>query len=184
MSADACKKPRRRLHAKKATERAILGEVCVLNVIDDDGVVGRIKAIVGHSPLDRKMMNDRGLNNGDILVMDLFKERHNRFWGLWHKLGEFLANNVDELAGMTAHDALKKVQLTARIYCQLSDFELEDGQVLRHWTTKSLNFADTDESTAQEVWTQLCDKIAERYFPDWTSEQVSEAAEFWERQQA
>lgn len=174
------KVPRRRAAKKKPTERAIM--MTVLRVIDPE-TGESIKALVPSYALDRRALNDRGLRLGDQVLTDVFKDRNPRFWRKFHALSTFLAENVDDLSGMKSHDALKKVQLDARVYCELQDFVLEDGTVLRHWTTKSLNFDDTDETAAEEIWQQLCDYVAGQYFPDWDAEQVKLAASHWERQQ-
>lgn len=162
----------------------MLGVKQVLQVIDEDsGEIVRVVAIVPYSPLDRRMLNEMKIGKDDVLVMDIFKERNRRFYGLWHKLAEFVAANVEEFNGLRQHDMLKKLQLDARVHCELADFVLEDGTVLRHWVPKSLNFFDTDETQAQEIWHAICGYVAGTYFPDWTREQVEEAAEYWERQQ-
>jgi hypothetical protein len=169
--------PRRRLKKSKPTERAVIG--LVRKVIDPD-TGEEIKAIVGYTPMDKRLMQEMQLRVGDIVVMDIFKERNRRFWGLWHKLAEFVADNTEEYNGLRQHDMLKQLQLDARVHCELRDFTLEDGSTLRAWQPKSLNFFDTDETEAQAIWMQLCGYVARRFFFEWTPEQVAEAAEFWE----
>lgn len=174
------KVPRRRAAKKKPTERAIM--MTILRLVDPE-TGEQIKALVPSFPIDRRVLNDRGLRLGDQVLVDTFKDRNPRFWRKFHALSIFLAENVEDLSGMRAHDALKKVQLDARVYCELSDFALEDGTVLRHWVAKSLNFDDTDETTAEEIWQQLCDYVAREYFPDWSDDQMKQAVTYWERQQ-
>lgn len=177
------KVPRRRLAKKKPSERAILGTVRVLNVVDDTGEIIRMKAITPAYALDVREFNDRGLRNGDTVFLDIFKERNPRFWRKFHKLSQFLIGNVDELEGLKAHDALKRVQLECRAHCELVDaVSTADDKHYMIWQPRSLNFDDTDETVAEEVWNQMCDHVARKYFPDWDNAQIEAACEFWERQ--
>lgn len=170
------KAPRRRLHKKKPTERAIMGEIVTLMDPESGELV---KCIVPAHLLDKRAMNDRGLRVGDLVLMDVFKDRNPRFWRLFHALSGFVAENVEDMNGLRHHDALKKLQLDGNIHCEMATFILEDGSKLLHRAPKSLNFDDTDETEAAQIWEQLCDHVASTYFADWDSDTVAQAAEHW-----
>lgn len=142
-----------------------------------------VSCFVPAYPLDRAAVRDRGIKINDLVMMDVFRDRNPRFWRKFHKLASFLADNVEELGGLQAHDALKKVQLDSRVWCEVADFVLEDGQVLRHWVTKSLAFDVADDIVAEEVWNGIVDHVVKTYFPDWDRDQVAEATSYWEREQ-
>lgn len=187
--------PRRRLAKKKPSERALMGVVRVVDIIGEGGEIVRTKGVFPAYPLDRREMNDRGFRDGDVLLMDFFKDRNPRFWRKFHALSFFISENVAEMEGLRAHTALKKVQLEARQHCELVAIEptKETAALLaeaglpalgwQQWSTKSLNFDDTDEALAESVWEGLCDYVARTYFKDWDASQVAEAAAFWEREQ-
>lgn len=178
--ADAKKVPRRRAKLKKPTERAILA---VARKLVDPDTGEEVKAFVPAYPMDRRAMNEAKVRLNDMVLIDVHLDRNPRFWRLFHAMGGWLADNTDDLAGLSAHDALKAMQLNSRVWCELADFVLEDGTTVRHWTTKSLSFASAGEDVAQEVWTRMCDHVAEKYLPDMTPEQVAEVVAFWERDQ-
>ena len=169
---------RRRKHKTKPSERAILGVVRAMVDPETGELVG---CFCPAYPIDRHVMRERGLRTGTFVTMDVFEERHGKFWRLWHQLAGFVADNVEAMNGLKAHDALKRIQLDAKLHCELADFHLEDGTVLRHFVPKSLNFEDTDEGAAQEIWDGLCDYIARTYFAGWDQDQVAEAAAHWAR---
>lgn len=182
------KAPRRRNHKKKPTEKAIMGQIVTL--MDPDG--GElIKCIVPAYLLDKRAMNDRGLRVGDFVLMDVFKDRNPRFWRLFHALSGFVAENVEDMNGLRHHDALKKLQLDGNIYCQFEIIEPDPGtaELLRQaglpvtgWhkrVAKSLNFDDTDETEAAQIWEELCDYVAKTYFAGWDSDTVAQAADHW-----
>lgn len=170
------KAPRRRKHKIDPTEKAIMGMVTRLV---DPSTGEEVKCIVPAYPLDRKAMNDRGLRVGDIVLMDVFKDRNPRFWRLFHALSGFVAENVEVMNGLRHHDALKTLQLDGNIHCEMATFTLEDGTKLLHRVPKSLNFDDTDETEAAQIWQQLCDYVASTYFADWDADTVAEAADHW-----
>lgn len=177
MAKENLKLPRRRKHKEFPSERAILG---VVRKLMDPETGEEFKCITPAYAPDRKAMNECKLAIGEILVMDWYVERNRKFWRLWHALGGFVAENHEEFNGLTHHDCLKKIQLGARVHCELADFVLEDGTTMRHWTTKSFNFRDVSETMAGEIWERICDYVAETFFPDWTPDQVNDAAAMWQ----
>lgn len=173
------KKPsRRRAHKKKPTERAILGEV---RKLVDPATGEEVKAIVGYYPVDKRELRERGLHLGDVVVMDVYKERNYRFYRLWHQLAKYMVENVDAFDGMKLHPALKRLQLEAGIHCDFDEVDL--GSLGKHKIKRalSLNFFDTDETKAQIIWEALCDHVAKEYFATWSDEQVAMARTHWER---
>lgn len=176
--------PRRRAAAKKPTERAIMCIVQAVQVLDEEtGQLVKMKGIFPAYAMDRRALNEKGLHNHDMVMVDVFKDRNPRFWRLFHALSMFIADNVEAFEGHKAHSVLKQIQLDAKVHCELVDaIETGSGKRYRIWNPKSLNFNDTDEAVANEVWDAICDYVARIYFPDWDADQVAAAAEFWERQ--
>lgn len=185
--------PRRRLAKKKPSERAILATVENL-VIPETGesVVG----FVPMYPLDRRMLAGKGLAYGSATTIDVFADRNPRFWRKFHAMALFVADNVDDFEGLNAHDVLKKIQLAAKVHCEQEIVEADQSVVdalaalgvqaprFWRWKTKSLNFMDTDEIVAGEVWKAICDYVIATYFPSWDQDQIDDACTFWERETA
>lgn len=172
--------PRRRAHKAKPTERAILG--VVRKLIDPE--TGELcRAIVAYAPMDRALLSEKALHVGDVVVMDLYKERNYRFYRLWHQLATYMIENHLSFEGMKSHPALKRLQLEAGIHCDFDEIDL--GSLGKHKIKRalSLNFFDTDETKAQVIWEAICDHVMATYFGDWTQEEQDTARAFWEREE-
>jgi hypothetical protein len=84
---------------------------------------------------------------------------------------------------MKAHAVIKQLQKEGDIFCETQSLDLGGVIGLIHYQVpRSLNFFDTDETEAQQVWSDLCDYVAKRFFPDWDSATVEAAAEHWKEQ--
>lgn len=125
-------------------------------------------------------LRQRGYKLGDILLADLRKPRNPGFHRLAHRLGVLVASNIEEFAGLDAHQALKRLQIEGNIACDelpvfltLFDQRLKVNQRI----PRSLSYASMDEGEFREVVQAFCRFIVAEYWPELTPEQVERMAE-------
>src|SRR5688500_20027786 len=113
-------------------------------------------------------MREKHLHEGDIVVMDLYKEPNYRFYRLWHQLAKYLVENHLSFEGMKTHPVVKRLQLEAGVHCEVEEQEIDLGSLGKHKVgvkrALSLNFFDTDETQAQEIWEAMIDHVLATYF--------------------
>ena len=127
-----------------------------------------------------KRMNERGYAVGDKLLNDMTKPRNPGFWGLAHRVGAMVVNNVEGYEGLDAHDALKRLQIEGNIACdEIPAFMEILGQkiLVRQRIPRSLSYASMDEGEFRGVMKQFCAFIASEYWPGLTPEQVERMAD-------
>lgn len=137
-------------------------------------------ALVPGDGYTQKRLKERGYRVGDILLADLRKPRNPGFHRLAHRLGQLVAENVEEFAGLDGHQALKRLQVEGNIACDelpvfltLFDQKIKVNQRI----PRSLSFASMDEGDFRETLQAMCRFIAAEYWPDLTPEQIEEMAE-------
>jgi hypothetical protein len=122
-------------------------------------------------------MRDRGYNLGDLLIADLHKPRNPKFNRLVHNIGAMVVANIDDYQNMTAHEAIKQIQLMAGIACDKKIIEIPNTGKCVVSVPKSLAFDSMDEGEFLQVAKLLCRYIATRYWTTMSPEQVQEMAE-------
>lgn len=138
----------------------------------------------GWIPADRastKIAADRGLMHDGVESLGyFFKPRNKKQWGKIHKLCEKLAENVDELAGITSHDVLKKLQLDSGVGCELERLDLPPplSMTIERKIAKSFAFGFMDDGEFMEIYRGLAQYIlrTERYFSALPPETQTEIA--------
>lgn len=137
-------------------------------------------ALIPGDGYTQKRLKERGYRVGDILLADLRKPRSPGFHRLAHRLGQLVAENIEEFAGLDGHQALKRLQVEGNIACDelpvfltLFDQKIKVNQRI----PRSLSFASMDEGDFRETLQAMCRFIAAEYWPDLTPEQIEEMAE-------
>ena len=137
-------------------------------------------ALVPADEFTRRRLREKGYHKGDILLAILKKPRNPGFWRLAHRLGQAVADNVEEFAGLDAHHALKRLQVEGNIACDelpvfitLFDQKIKVNQRI----PRSLSFASMDEGEFREVMQAFCRFIAAEYWPSLTPAQIELMAE-------
>lgn len=134
-------------------------------------------ALVPADEQSRERLNGRGLSVGDVVSAEITKPRNVRFHRLAFAIGRMCAENIEAFHGMTAYDALKKIQLDAQIACTTQDVEMDGVGKVRIVKPESLSFASMDQIRFHEVMGQMCVHLAAVYWPTMTAEQVEEFAQ-------
>lgn len=132
-----------------------------------------IRALVAASATDRDALRARKYHDGDTLFAAIRKPRNPGFHRLAHAVGALVADNVDAFAGMTAHAALKRLQIEAGAACE--EIRIDGGFVCR--IPMSLAFDSLDEGEFRQAITMICGWIAKRYWPTCTADEIEAMAE-------
>lgn len=115
-----------------------------------------IGALVPDHPIDRRSMKERKMFAGKSVRATLRQDRNPKFWGKAHVLGGWLADNVEQFAGLDMHQALKKLQELSGVGCDEEEFSIDLGSLGVHKgarkVARSLNFDDVDEGEFNALW--------------------------------
>lgn len=129
-----------------------------------DPATGReVAAFVASGDADKYALRERDLALGDIVRAELTKPRNEQFHRLVHALGAILSENVSGYEGLKSHDAIKKLQLEAKVYCDAEEMQVLDMALVRY-IPQSISYDSMDETTFQDFWKQCCKYLAEKYW--------------------
>lgn len=134
-------------------------------------------ALVPADAHSQQRLREKGYRVGDILAAELIKPRHPGFWRLAHRIGALCVESIDAFHGLTAHQAIKKLQFDAGIGCDITETEIPGVGVLVSRQPRSLAFESLDQGEFFELMKSLCRHIAETYWPHLSAEQVQEMAD-------
>jgi len=137
-------------------------------------------ALVPLTKWDRKAMHDRRYSVGTEVRADLKKPRCVKFNNLVHVLGTMLVRDLEAFEGMGAHDAIKRCQREAGLYCEQLDAEVPGVGVLRINQAQSIAFDEMEEGDFQLFWRGLCRHVSAKYWPTMTEDQIADQAELME----
>lgn len=136
-------------------------------------------ALVPADGYTAKRLRERGYRVGDALLADLRKPRHPGFHRLAHRLGQLIAENIDEFSGLDGHSVLKRLQIEANVACDEVPLFLDLlGQKVKiaHRVPRSLSWASMDEGEFRETMRALSNYVALTYWPGLTAEQIEDMA--------
>jgi hypothetical protein len=132
-------------------------------------------------PFVARRLRERSYKLGDFVAATLAKPRNPRFNNLAHRLGELIAENIDDFAGMNAHQVLKRIQIEADIACDLVPMWLPfiGKQRVRvdYRLPQSLSFESMEEGEFRAVVRLMSDYVASTYWHGLTPEQIESMAE-------
>ena len=134
-------------------------------------------ALVPADAHSQQRLREKGYKVGDILAAELIKPRHPGFWRLAHRIGTLCVQNIDAFNGLTAHQAIKKLQFDAGLWCDTTETEIPNLGVLTSRQPRSLSFENMEQGEFFEFVTAACQHIAETYWPNLDAEQVQAMAE-------
>lgn len=134
-------------------------------------------ALVPADAHSQQRLRERGYRVGDVLAAELIKPRHPGFWRLAHRIGTLCVQNLDAFHGLTAHQAIKKLQFDTGLWCDITETEIPGLGVLLSKQPRSLAFESLDQGEFYELMKGLCGHIAATYWPHLSAEAVQEMAE-------
>lgn len=130
--------------------------------------------------IDQRLLRERRFAVGREVRAELKQPRNPGFHRLLHAIGGLLVDNVDEYAGMDAHEAVKAVQTKAGVCCDPETFVIDLGTLGRHeiqrQVPRSIAFDEMEEDEAKRLFDGITAYIGEHY----TNVMLDEVrAEFW-----
>lgn len=123
-------------------------------------------------------LREKGYKVGDIVFAELRKPRNPGFWGLAHKFGEMLAQNIDSFNGMDAHKVLKRLQWEANIGCEEMGVMVPGIGLAMMRIPKSLGYESLEQGEFYEVMRGFCEHVAQKYWPSMTAEEIEAMVPF------
>lgn len=119
----------------------------------------------------------KGYKSGDLTAHNI--KKHRKYWHhkKVHKFCVLLSRNVDEFKNIDAHNILKRIQLEADIYCEHIMLKMPQFGPVEYRQAVSISFDSLDQGEFEDLFKQLCDYVAEKYWPDMNKEQVERMAD-------
>lgn len=124
--------------------------------------------------LSREVCRKRKYRVGDILSTDMKKPRSYLQWKKAHKLGQLLAENLDEFSGFDAHRVLKRLQIETGIGCEEMPIKVAGLGMLIQRVPRTLAFDQMEEGEFQEIYAGFCQHVVSSYWPSLTIEAIDD----------
>lgn len=80
-------------------------------------------ALVPAHDIDRRLLRERGFRRDIPIRAELKQSRNVKFHRLAHAIGNLLADNVEAFAGLSGHEALKRVQMESGVCCEETEID-------------------------------------------------------------
>lgn len=146
-----------------------------------DGV--KRKVFIAADEESAAILSDRKIKVGEQVAAMLRQDRDAEQWRRAHALGGLLSLNIDELAGLSSHAALKKLQARAGVECDESiirgvEFvcpecacvmEIPDLVAL---TPRSIGFEAMPQGKFNEVYSAIKRYVVQNYWTECTEADV------------
>lgn len=136
-----------------------------------------VGAFVPNSEADKHFLRERGYKNGELVRAVFSKPRNPRFNRLVHGMGRLIVENLEGYEGLRAHDAIKKLQVHARIHCDIELLTFA-GMEVSHFVPKSISYDSMDEHTFQNFWSECCNYLIDKHWHDLDEEDLTNMIEF------
>lgn len=154
--------------------------------------------------INQRLMRERKMRTNDLVRGVLTNARNAQFHRLVHQLGTLVCKSVEGFEHLTSHEAIKRLQREAGVCCEVQQIEASPvveailaaaEQLMGVTATKmlravlpeiktidvtiatSIAYDTMDESDFRQLWSGICAHLAERYWPQLTTEQITQMAE-------
>jgi hypothetical protein len=122
---------------------------------------------------DIEQIRERNFKNGDLVRVTVSKAVDPWINRAVHALGKLVVQNIEGFESMTAHQALKRLQVESGIHCEPI---LVEGRFLVNIPV-SLAFGETDDAEWRVFARGIAQYLVKRYWPTTTPEAIEEMAE-------
>lgn len=119
-----------------------------------------------------RRLEEKKLKHGEIVGAVFTKLRTVGSNRNAHAIADLMIHNHDDFIGMSAHTALKTLQILSGAACDVFG---RGDKVIK--VPKSFNFTDMDQFEFDEAMKIICRYISEHYFLDMTAEEVFSLSE-------
>lgn len=140
-----------------------------------------VGALVPLTTWDARSMRERKYSVGTELRAELKQRRNVKFHRLAHAIGALMVEQHEAFAGLTAHDALKRLQAESGAACETVQYDLPGGLgKLTRTEPRSIAFDEMDEGEFSEVVQAMYRHIAAKYWTDMSAETIEEMVLMYE----
>lgn len=122
-----------------------------------------IGALVPAHPIDRRLLRERGFRRDIAIRAELKQSRNVKFHRLAHAVGNLLADNVEAFAGLSGHEALKRVQMESGVCCEPMELDLGPLGKVTVKQPRSLAFDEMDEDEFAGFFNGITEYIGQHY---------------------
>jgi hypothetical protein len=134
---------------------------------------------------DARALRDRKYSTGTEVRAEFKKPRNVKFHRLAHAVGAMMVEQVEDFSGLTAHDALKRLQRECGAFCDEIEMQIDLGptfgkHVVPVKEPRSISFDELDEGSFQELFAAIYKHISATYWPDMDPDAIALMAEAYE----
>lgn len=133
---------------RKAAKRARRPIYLTVRRLVDPATGEEVGALVPSHPIDQRLMRERKFTVNREVRAELKQPRNPAFHRLAHAVGNLLSDNVEAFAGLSGHEALKRVQRESGVACE--EMELDLGPVIGKVLVKQPRSLAFDEMAEDE----------------------------------
>ena len=148
---------------RKAAKRASRPIYLQVTRLVDPRTGEEVGALVPSSLIDQRLLRERRFAVGKEIRAELKQSRNPAFHRLAHAIGNLLADNVEAFAGLSGHEALKRVQMESGVCCEPMELDLGPLGKVTVKQPRSLAFDEMDEAGFLEFFDGITAYIGERY---------------------
>lgn len=124
----------------------------------------------------RALLRSKGFKKLQRVRFKVEAERDYVQWKKAHKLGELIGQNLDDFAGLDAHEAIKKLQRLSGVECEQMQVEVPGMGTLNVNQARSLAFDAMDEIRFQKAYTGFCQYLISKYWPKLSEAEIENMA--------
>lgn len=136
----------------------------------------------GMTPADAtqaSLLNSMKIKNGDVLTVDVKLIRSGRFNNLVHKIGELVAQNIEQFTGLDAHTTIKRLQLEGCIECDIVAIQLDGYGLVEQRIPRSIAFDRMSEVRYREAAQAICELVQRKYWQGLDEHKIERMAELF-----
>lgn len=122
-----------------------------------------VGALVPANGIDQRLLRERKFTVGKEIRAELKQSRNPAFHRLAHAVGNLLADNVEAFAGMSGHEALKRVQMDSGVCCEPMELDLGPLGRVQVKQPRSLAFDELDEAEFKAFFEGITAYIGDHY---------------------
>lgn len=127
-------------------------------------------AFVAATHHDARRLKLMKLREGQSVRAELKQPRNVRFHRLMHALGDLIAEHAPGFEGLSAHEAIKRLQTQTGALCELQELDLGPLGRVQVKVPRSIAFDSMTEVEAGELFAKVCDWIDTNIAPSLTIE--------------
>jgi hypothetical protein len=168
---------------KAQRQRRPIYLVCENLVRPDTGEA--VKGWVAATKWDARAMKERKYHAGTEVRAEFKRRRNVKFHRLAHAIGALVVEQVEDFSGLSAHDALKRLQRECGACCDEITMTLDLGALGKHVVPvkqpRSISFEELDEAEFQDLVAAMYKHLSATYWQSMTPEAVEEMVLMYEQ---